>query len=331
MSSMNSDRIMVVEDEWVVADQICRDLKNLGYMVCSTACKGDEAIGKAKEHSPDLILMDIILKDKMDGIEAAGRINSQLNIPIVYLTAYTNQEYIERAKQTNPFGYLVKPYKKGELYASIEMALHKHRADNKVKDYLERLTKCYTGTVKAFSGAIELRGPYYPGHHQRVAELAQAIAKEMGLEGSDVAGLRMAAHVYDISFVHLPADILRDSGNLTGTWLTIYRAYPQSSYDMLKEVDFPWPIADIVLQHRECFDGSGFPKGIKGKDILIEARVLAIADAVEDLTSPRVFRSAFPLNEALEEISSHSGSKYDPDVVAACLRLFKEMGYKLEG
>ena len=221
---------------------------------------------------------------------------SQSNIPIIYLTAYTNQEYIERAKQTNPFGYLVKPYKQKELYAMIEMALHKHRVEKEIKDYLDRLTRCYTGTVKAFSGAIELRGPYAPGHHQRVAYFAHAIAKEMGLPDFSLEGLWLAAHVFDIGLVNIPVEILQNAGRLTGLRLTLYRNYPQLSYDILKEVNFLWPIADIALQHRECCDGSGFPQGIKGEDILIEARILAVAHALEDLTSHRAYRNAFPLS-----------------------------------
>lgn len=113
--------------------------------------------------------------------------------------------------------------------------------------------------------------------------------------------------------------------------LTFYQTYPQLSHDILKGVDFPWPVADIVLQHRECLDGSGFPHGVKGEDILIEARILGVADAIEDLTCHRAFRNAFPVNEALEEISSHSGTRHEPEVVAACLRLFKEKGYKMDG
>ncbi|MDD2301943.1 MAG: response regulator [Eubacteriales bacterium] len=323
---MNGKKIMVVEDEWVVADQICRNLKDLGYTVCSTASTGEEAISKAEADRPDLILMDIVLKGEMDGIEAAERINSQFNIPILYLTAYTNQEYIERAKQTGPFGYLVKPYKERDLYASIEMALHKHRVDAKIKDYLDRLTRCYTEMMKAFSGAIESRGPHAPGHHLRVSEFAHAIAKEMGLPDSMVEGLWFAAHVYDISLVNMPVEILQDAGRLTGPGLTLYRNYPQLSYDILKEVNCPWPVADIVLQHREGFDGSGFPRGIKGEDILIEARILAVADALEDLTSRRVFRDAFPLKQALDEISAHRGFQYDPGVVDACLKIFNEKG-----
>jgi response regulator RpfG family c-di-GMP phosphodiesterase len=328
---MNSENILVVEDEWVVADQICRNLRDFGYTVCSTASTGDEAIEKAEAERPDLILMDIVLKSKMDGIEAADRITSQFDIPVLYLTSYTNQEYIERAKQTKPFGYLVKPYHIKELYANIEMALHKHRIDKEIKDYLDRLTRCYKETMKAFSGAIELRGPYAPGHHQRVAEFAHAIAKKMELPDPSVEGLWLAAHVYDISLVYMPAEILMDTGQLTGPSLTLYRNYPKLSYDILKEVDFPWPIANIVLQHRECYDGSGFPRGIKGDNILIEARILAVAVALEDLTCRRVFRNAFLLKQALDEISAHRGSQYDPDVVDVCLRLLNEKGYKTEG
>lgn len=288
---MNCEKILVVEDEWVVADQICSHLKDFGYGVCGAASTGDDALRKVKTERPDLILMDIVLMGKMNGIEAAEQIALQFDIPVIYLTAYTKPEYIERAKQTKPFGYLVKPFKEQELYSNIEMALHKHRADKSIKDYLERLAKCFKGTIDAVSGAMELRGPYMAGHHQRVGKLAKAIAKEMGLTDFSVEGLQLAACVYDISFVNMPIDIIQDSGRLTGYNLIMYREYPQRSYDLLKEVDFPWPIADIVRQHRECFDGSGFPKGIKGADIFIEARILSVADALEDLTSHRVYRN----------------------------------------
>ena len=328
---MNSEKIMVVEDEWVVSEQLCRSLEDLGYTISSTASAGDEAIRKVEADSPDLILMDIVLKGKMDGIEAADRINSQFNIPVIYLTAYTNQEYIVRAKQTKPFSYLVKPFNQKELYANIEMALHRRLVDKEIKDHLDRLTRCYTGTMKAFSGAIELRGPHTPlGHHQRVAFIARGIAKEMGLHDFSAEGLWLAAHVYDISLVNMPVEILMGDSQLAGQSLSLYRNYPQLSYDILETVDFPWPIADIVLQHRECFDGSGFPRGIKGEEILIEARILAVAVALEDLTSHRNFRKALPLKQAFDKISEHRGSQYDPDVVNACLRLFNEKGYKTE-
>ncbi|KUG23198.1 sensory transduction regulatory protein [hydrocarbon metagenome] len=327
MSSVNGkrcDKIMVVEDEWIVADQLCNNLKELGYMVCATASTGDEAIRNVKENNPDLILMDIVLKNKMDGIEAAEQITSQFSIPVIYLTSYTNREYIERAKQTKPFGYLVKPFKQGELYANIEMALHKHRLEKEIKEYLERLVKCYRGTIENVSGAIELRGPYSPGHHRRVAEFAQAIAGKMGLSDFSIEGTCLAAYVYDVGLVCIPLSVIQESGQLTGLKLNLYRSYPKMSYEILEKIDFPWPVADIVLQHCECYDGSGFPKGIKKNDILIEARVLAVAHALEDLTSHKSFRNAFPMNQALDEIKFCRESKYDPNIVDISVRLFRD-------
>jgi response regulator RpfG family c-di-GMP phosphodiesterase len=327
MSSVNGkrcDKIMIVEDEWIVADQLCNNLKELGYMVCATASTGDEAIRNVKENNPDLILMDIVLKNKMDGIEAAEQITSEFNIPVIYLTSYTNHEYIERAKQTKPFGYLVKPFKQGELYANIETALHKHRLEKEIKEYLERLIKCYRGTIENVSGAIELRGPYSPGHHRRVAEFAQAIARKMGLSDFSVEGTCLAAYVYDVGLVCIPLSVIQDSGQLTGLKLNLYRSYPKMSYEILEKIDFPWPVADIVFQHCECYDGSGFPRGIKKNDILIEARVLAVAHALEDLTSHKSSRNAFPLNQALDEIKFYRESKYDPNVVDICVRLFRD-------
>ena len=329
MKSTNSGKIMVVEDEWIVADQLCNNLKELGYMVCKTASTGDEAIRNVGEDRPDLILMDIVLKSKMDGIEAAERITSQFDIPVIYLTAYTNQEYIERAKQTKPFGYLVKPFKQNELYANIEMALHKHTLDKEIKDYLDCLAKCYRGTIESVSGAMELRGPYAPGHHRRVAEFVQAIAREMKLSDFSIEGACLAAYVYDIGLASMPINFIQDPGQLTGLRLSMYRDYPHSSYLYLEKVDFPWPIADIALQHCECYDGSGFPRGLKGNDILIEARILAVAHALEDLTSNMAFRNAFSLKQALDEIKVHRESKYDPDVVDACLKLFRKKGYQV--
>ncbi len=321
---MNSEKILVVDDEWTIAKQICGDLNNFGYEVCSTASTGDGAVRKVEEERPDLILMDIVLKGKMNGIEAAERIALQFDIPVIYLTAYTKKEYIERAKQTKPFGYLVKPFKEHELYSNIEMALYKHRVDKEIKDYLESLVKCFKGTIEVVSGAVELCGPYPPGHHQRIAEFTHAIAREMGLSDSSIEEACLAAYVFDIGLVSMLVGSIQDSGQLTGLMLTLYRKYPHNSYEILKAVDFPWPIADIVLQHRECYDGSGFPQGIEGEDILIEARILAVAVALEDLTAHRAYREILPLQQALDEISAHRGSKYDPDIVDACLRLFNE-------
>jgi HD-GYP domain-containing protein (c-di-GMP phosphodiesterase class II) len=152
----------------------------------------------------------------------------------------------------------------------------------------------------------------------------------MGLTDFQVEGIELASAIYDIGMVNIPADILKEAGRLEGVKLTMYQAYPEAAYDTLKKIECIWPLAYIILQHRECYDGSGFPRGTKGEAILIEARILAVAHALEDLTSRRAYRNAFPLGEALEEIEKNSGMLYDEAVVAACLRLFREKGFQLE-
>jgi HD-GYP domain-containing protein (c-di-GMP phosphodiesterase class II) len=192
---------------------------------------------------------------------------------------------------------------------------------------LERNLK---GSIEVISKTIERKGACTPGYHRRVAALASAIAQEMKLTDFQVQGIGLAAAVYDIGLIDIPIEFLQDTDRLEGLKLAMYQSYPQTGHDTLMKIEFPWPIAEIILHHRECFDGSGFPRGLKGEATLIEAKILAVTDALEGLTSHLVNRSAFPISEALEKISSQSGSKYDPDVVAACLKLFKEKGYKME-
>ena len=205
------------------------------------------------------------------------------------------------------------------------------KAEAALQENHTKLERNLRGTIDVISETIEKKGPYAPGHHRRVSAFASAIAREMGLISFQVQGVDLAAAVYDIGLVNIPPEFLQDTNRLDGVKLTLYQGYPQAGHDTLKKIEFPWPIADIILQHREFFDGSGFPQGLGGEEILIEARVLSVAVALEDLTSHRSYRNAFPLNEALDKVSSDIGSKYDPDVVAACVRLFNEKGYKMEG
>ncbi len=152
---MSKERIMVVEDEWAIANDMQRCLKNQGYTVSSLAASGEEAVQKAEEHKPDLILMDIVLRGKMDGIEAAGQIRPLLNIPIIYLTAYDNASVLERAKITEPFGYIIKPFEERELHTTIEMALYKHKAELKMQTLIQQLEDALS-KVKLLSGILPI-------------------------------------------------------------------------------------------------------------------------------------------------------------------------------
>jgi response regulator RpfG family c-di-GMP phosphodiesterase len=328
---MEKKKIMVVEDERIVARDLARQLTDLGYDVVATAYSGEEAMEKAGDVHPDLVLMDIVLTGKMDGIQAAEKITALSGTPVVYLTSYADDKTFGRAKLTAPSGYILKPVEKKQLHVAIELALHKRGIEQSLQKDHARIYESMKGMIEAIAATIELRGPYTPGHHERVAGLAAAIAREMGLTDFQVEGLDLASCIYDIGMVNISVEILQEAERLEGIKRTIYQTYPEAAYDTLKKIECIWPLADIVHQHRECHDGSGFPRRIKGDEVLIEARVLAVAVAMEDLTTRRSFRDAFPFSEALEEISSHSGSKYNPEVVAACLKLFLEKGYQLEG
>jgi len=327
---MEKKKIMVVEDERIVAHDLARQLTDLGYDVVATVYSGEEAINKLRETHPDLVLMDIVLAGKMDGIETAEKITALSGIPVVYLTSYADDRTFGRAAITNPCGYILKPVEKKQLHITIELALQRRGIELNLQENHTRIYTSMKGTIEAIAETIESRVSYPHGHHERVSALATAIGCEMGLTDFQVEAIELASAVYDIGMVNVPVDILQEAGQLEGIKLTMYQTYPGTAYDTLKKIECIWPLADIVLQHRECYDGSGFPQGIKGEAILIEARILAVAHALEDLTTHRSYRSGYPLNKALEEISSKSGSKYDPGVMEACIKLFREKGFKFE-
>ena len=177
---------------------------------------------------------------------------------------------------------------------------------------------------------VETRDPYTAGHQRRVADLARAIAEEMGFSRSKIAGIRMVGIVHDIGKVAIPAEILSKPGRLNGTEFELIKNHSQVGYDILKPIKFPWPVAQIVLQHHERMDGSGYPRGISGEEILMEARILGVADVVEAMASHRPYRSALGIDKALAEISINRGKLYDIKVVDACLKVFKENGFKFK-
>ena len=326
---MNSEKILVVEDEWIVGDQICRSLRAFGYEDCLLAGSAAEAIRMIETEKPDLVLMDIVLPGDRDGIETAELIRNRFELPVIYLTAHTNAEFIARARETGPYGYLIKPFNKMELYTNIEMALQRHQLEKALKESNLRLDRTLRGVIAALTETIELRGPYLPGHHERVKSLAMAIAAEMGLSAQRVEGIGLVSCIYDIGMINVPMEVLHNVNHLEGIKLSLFRTYPTIGYGILQKIDFPWPIAEVILQHREHYDGTGFPQGIKGENIILEARILAVADALEDLTSHRAHRQGYPPDKALELIKEEAGSRFDPQVVTACLRLFREKGFRM--
>lgn len=328
---MKKKQILIVEDEWIVAEDIKMSLQKLGYTVSGEASSGEEAIKKVEELHPDLVLMDIKLCGEMDGIEAASKIRSRLDIPVIYLTAHADQKTLERAKKTEPYGYVLKPFEDRELHTAIEMTLHKHKVDKMLKEKEEKLRRNMEDTINALAQAVEMRDPYTAGHQRRVTGLACVIADEMDLPKEQIEGIRMAGIVHDIGKIFVPAEILSKPGKLRKIEISLIEAHSQVSYDILKDIDFSWPVAQIVLQHHERMDGSGYPTGVAGEKILLGARILAVADVVEAISSHRPYRASLGIKRALNEISKNNGLLFDPKVVAACLKVFKEKDFKLNG
>ena len=602
---MEKARILIVEDEWVTAEDIRQTVEGMGYEVVAAVASGEQAIEKVQKEGADLVLMDIILQGDMDGIAAGSRIYSEMGIPVVYLTAHADEATLQRAKSTGPFGYILKPFNERDLRAGIEIALEKSRSERSlahinsvlrairqvnrlvreekdadvlihkacdalvgarrycsarvimvdkagnykrsvesgpergilpkiemlqyqslsriekkalnrqgvfsvsmedlfsaydlqlegnhkrsvlfarlehggrifgllsaaiasslatVKEELElfgelaaeiafglhdiateekgkktevaliaseeryhrminnsadgmliidekgmvlfanpaaeeilgrkqgrlvgqsfgfpmaasetteldvvcgegrvivaemrvseteyegqtvslaalrditqhkqtqatleqtldKLSRAMTATVGVVAMTVEARDPYTAGHQRRVAELARVIAREMGNSEEFIDGIYMAGLIHDIGKIAVPAEILSKPTKLLNIEFELIKNHSQAGYDILKDVEFPWPIAQIVLQHHERMDGGGYPHGLKGEEILLEARIIAVADVVEAMAMHRPYRAALGIDVALKEIADHSGVRYDSQVADACLKVFRE-------
>jgi PAS domain S-box-containing protein len=205
----------------------------------------------------------------------------------------------------------------------------KLRAEQDVRDYIARIERMITGTVTAMSSMVELRDPYTAGHERRVGELSAAIAAEMGLDDKMQTGLHLAGAVHDVGKIAVPAEILVKPGRLLPMEYELIKSHAQQGYEVLRGIDSPWPIAEVARQHHERIDGSGYPRGLKDGEILLEARILAVADVVESMGSHRPYRAALGIDKALAEIERGAGTLFDPQVAAACVRLFRDKNYRL--
>jgi PAS domain S-box-containing protein/putative nucleotidyltransferase with HDIG domain len=445
-------KVLVVEDESLVARDIQNMLRSLSYEVLGVVASGEMALQKASKSAPDLVLMDIVLKGDVDGITAAEKLWEEFSIPVIYLTAYADETTFQRAKLTKPFGYLLKPFEERELQTTIEMALYKSKmelklrereewlstvlksigdgiiatdrdglitfmnplaekmtgwtqdealnkalpevfcmegpssgkvsrpekargagenmllsrkggqvpveqisapiidrkkaplgnvlvfrdiarrkmAERELNESYDRLSRALEGIIRAMSVTIEMRDPYTAGHQRRVSKLACAIARKIGLPETQIEGIRMAGEIHDIGKIYVPAEILSKPGKLTDIEFTIIKTHSQVGYDILKNIEFPWPIADIVAQHHERLDGSGYPAHLKGDAILLEANIIIVADVVEAMSSHRPYRPSHGIDKAITEITQNKGVLYDATVVDHCVRLFRETDFSFE-
>jgi len=204
------------------------------------------------------------------------------------------------------------------------------QAGEQLLETMESLRKAVSTTIQVMVSAVEARDPYTAGHQRRVADLARAIATEMGLPKEKIEGIRMAGSIHDIGKLSIPAEILSKPTRLLDIEFSMIKEHSRKGYEMLKDVESPWPLAEIVYQHHERMNGSGYPRNLKGDEILMEARIMAVADVVEAMASHRPYRPTLGIDAALKEIEDNRGILYDVDVVDICLRLFREKGFQLK-
>jgi HD-GYP domain-containing protein (c-di-GMP phosphodiesterase class II) len=219
----------------------------------------------------------------------------------------------------------------GGLICVVRDITDRKRVEEELQKTLDSLRKAVGATMQVMASAVEARDPYTSGHQIRSADLARAIAMEMGLPQDKIDGIRMAGSIHDIGKLSIPAEILSKPTKLSEIEFSLIKEHARKGYEMLKDVESPWPLAEIVHQHHERMDGSGYPRNLKGDDILIEARILTVADVVEAMASHRPYRPGLGIDAALNEIEKNRGTLYDGAVADACLRLFREKGFNLEG
>ncbi|PIW50702.1 MAG: hypothetical protein COW18_03230 [Zetaproteobacteria bacterium CG12_big_fil_rev_8_21_14_0_65_54_13] len=220
----------------------------------------------------------------------------------------------------------------GTTYQSliIRDVSERKQADETTKRFNRKLMQSLEGTIASVARMVEARDPYTAGHQQRVGKLAKAIATRMGLSREQVRGIELGAEIHDIGKIQLPAEILSKPGKLSELEYALVQGHAQMGYDILKDIEFPWPVADIARQHHERLDGSGYPQGLKGDAICLEARIVGVADVVEAMSSHRPYRPGLGIEAALDEIKKHRGTRFDKDVVDACLKLFIENTFNFD-
>lgn len=214
-----------------------------------------------------------------------------------------------------------------ELAGDLAYGIAALRAGNERDAAVRRWYESLEDTIGSIASTIEIRDPYTAGHQRRVAKLAVAIGRELGLPEDQIRGIFLAGLIHDIGKINIPAEILSKPGKLTALEMQFIKTHPQAGYDIIKGIEFPWPIAEAILQHHERLDGSGYPRGLSAEAVIVEARILAVADVTEAMTAHRPYRPALGLDAALAEIETGKGRLYDPAAADACIALFRNKGF----
>lgn len=286
-----------------------------------------------ESHEDDLF-PQLVKDEKKELLHDKMRIKSLLWYPFLfhndqgYYLLVVNQVSYRRTWRKREIEFLKSISKHVELaIQKISFLKDQQTAEEALKQSIKKLQNTLEETVNALTVVAEKRDPYTAGHQQRVAKLACAIAKEMGLPKEQIKGIQVAAMLHDIGKIYVPADILNKPGDLANIEMVIIKTHPEVGYDILKTIPFEWPVAEIALQHHERLNGSGYPLGLQGTEILLEARILAVADVVEAIASHRPYRPALGIKKAIEEIVQFRNIAFDADVVDTCVKVLNKKNF----
>jgi putative nucleotidyltransferase with HDIG domain len=323
----NEAFILIVDDDDNIRSILIEYLETNG-LLCKEASSAFEALEIISQENIDLIVSDIRMGGQ-DGVELMQEVRKDdPHIPFIMMTGYAPAYSYEDIINAGASDFLGKPFSMGELKAKIFRIRREKNILEQLQHTLTMVKKLFANTVETLASTLEKIDPYTAGHQQRVSHLACAIAREMGFAREKIEALRLAASVHDIGKISVPTEILVKPGKMSEVEMGLIRVHSQNGYDILKSVEFPWPIAEMVLQHHERLNGSGYPQGLCGQEILLEARIIGVADVVEAMSAHRPYRPALELSAALAEIEQNRDILYDAMVVDSCIKLFREKGFE---
>ena len=361
-----TERIAFVDDEKIVLGTLRRMFEKGPYEIF-TFENPSAAITAMEQHPFSVVVSDQMMPEMDGTTFLGQVRERWPDTVRILMTGYAETETVIRAiNQGSVFRFVTKPWEIRELRQIVDDAADHYRLvdehrkltrlteeqnrelielnqslekrvqdrtkqlrnnEEELKKTLTQLRKSLEATIQALALTAEARDPYTAGHQRRVADLSQTIAEKMGLSRDLVDGVRMAGSIHDLGKIYVPSEILNKPGKIRANEFELVKSHPQVGYDILKTIEFPWPVADIELQHHERLDGSGYPNGLKGNAILLEARIVAVADVVESMSSHRPYRPALGIEQALIEIKAGRGTLFDEAVVDACVSVFESDGY----
>jgi response regulator RpfG family c-di-GMP phosphodiesterase len=328
ISRPEKELILIVDDEVQLLEVVLSTLEDRGF-AATTASGGEEALQILQEVDVSVVISDITMPG-MDGIALTEKIKAKTCSDVILMTGYSKDFSYEKAIDNGASDFIQKPFNGNELIMRLMRVLKERRLRTELEKRIKQLFVVLEGVVHALSLSIDARDPYTAGHQKRVSDLAGAIAGEMGLLKDQIIGIHMAGKIHDLGKIAVPAEILSKPRKLSDAEFTLIKTHPDVGYNILKKINFPWPIAETVHQHHERIDGSGYPRGLKANEILLEAKIMAVADVVEAIASHRPYRPALGIEAAADEIRQNRGTSYDPEVVDACLRIITRPDFTFE-